>query len=92
MLVIIGIKHRLQFSTVLTVGNAKIRGYSVKIMKKTLVAPNFTFTLPIEFSSRPKMPDLNIGRYSSSAHRPWAQGCMRDVGYGFTAQSPCVWQ
>lgn len=33
-LVIIGIKHRLQFSTVLTVGNAKIRGYSVKIMKK----------------------------------------------------------
>ena len=44
MVVIIGIKHRLNFSTVLTVGNAKIRGYSVKIMKKNVSTQLYFYT------------------------------------------------
>ena len=53
-----------------------------------MLAPNFIFTLPIVFSIPPRSQTSVLGDTdNSSAHRPLAQGCMRDVGYGFTPQS-----
>ena len=53
-----------------------------------MLAPNFIFTFPIVFSSSPRSQTSVLGDTdNSSAHRPLAQGCVRDVGYGFTPQS-----
>ena len=70
MLVIIGIKHRLDYSTAL-VRDTKIRGYPGKIVIKNLLALNLTFTLLREFSSTPRIPDLSLGIHNSSAHGSW---------------------